>query len=138
MICAIGVKTGGLRERILLGAQIAAEDRRTRRGDRLQTLLRPERNSASADALQIDRGRLTFTVAERYRPFPGPWQSHPILAPFTTMRNQNLLSARRVTAGFVTPTATKGCAAALVLSPRSSRQPPPGGGADASPGIAST
>ena len=80
MTCASGCQTGGLRERVLLRAQIAGEDRRARRRDPLQTLLRSERDPAAADALEINRGRLALLVAQRYGSFPEQWQSHTMLA----------------------------------------------------------
>ena len=80
MTCAIGVKTGGLRDRILLGTQIAGEERRTRRCDPLQTLLRSQRDPTASDALEINRRRPLLLVAERYGSFPEQWQSHSMLA----------------------------------------------------------
>src|ERR1019366_8519530 len=62
-------QTGGLRERILLRAQIATEWR-TRRGDPLETLFRSQRDLAASDALKIARRRLALVFVERCRSFP--------------------------------------------------------------------
>jgi hypothetical protein len=76
MICAIGVsQTRRLRDRILLGAQIAAEDRRSRRGDGLETHFRSERDTPALDALNIDRCCPTLVLGQRYRSFPEQCQS---------------------------------------------------------------
>src|SRR5436305_7086126 len=60
-------QTRGLRDRVLLGAQIAAEDRRRRRSHRLQTLFGSKRDPSALDAVKINRGRLTLGFAGRYR-----------------------------------------------------------------------
>jgi hypothetical protein len=70
-------QTGGLRDRIFLGAQITAEDRRARCRDALQPLFRPKGDPTALDAVEINRTRLTLALAQRSRcrSFPEQWQS---------------------------------------------------------------
>src|ERR1035437_8720339 len=66
-----------MRYRVLLRAQIAAEDRRARSRDALHSLLRPERDPPAPDPLEINRFRLTFLLTERYRSFSEQRQGNP-------------------------------------------------------------
>jgi len=68
-------QTRRLRDRVFLGTQITAEDRRVRCRDPLQTLFCAKRDPPALDAVKINRGRLTLDFAERRRSFPEQWQS---------------------------------------------------------------
>jgi hypothetical protein len=98
-----------LRERVLLAAQIAAEHRRARCRDRLQTLFGSQRDSPAVDAVKIDRGRVALALAKRCRSFSKQWQNsmlpHPSVvgaggdhAPAVRRRPSNRPRGRRVSA----------------------------------------
>ena len=74
------LQTRGLREGVLLRAQIAREDRCAGRRDPFEPLLRSERDAAARDSLEVDRGRLTLLVTLRYWSFTKQCQRSTMLA----------------------------------------------------------